>query len=130
MRKNTPDNFWIKVDIQGQDGCWEWQASIFKDSGYGQVRWLGKTRRSHILVYELVYGEVPEGMLICHACDNVLCCNPNHLYLGTSTDNKINFDIVENIRREVKTEKQKDVARRYNLSESVVSEIVNNKAWI
>ncbi len=59
-----------------QNGCWVWTGPRFK-SGYGQVRFEGKTVRVHRLVFRLLSGELPS--VLHHTCNNKLCCNPAHL---------------------------------------------------
>lgn len=80
--------FWTKVRILADlDLCWEWQGYLKKD-GYGYVMGDdGKNLLAHRVAYELSYGEMIKGLLVCHKCDNPKCCNPNHLFLGTHQDN-------------------------------------------
>lgn len=78
--------FWSKVDQQGPSDCWEWKASKNRD-GYGQF-WIGNTFiPAHRYVWEFKNDTIPDGYQILHHCDNPSCCNPNHLFLGTHSDN-------------------------------------------
>jgi len=64
-----------KITYEPMSGCWLWTAAL-DGKGYGMVWWRGQMRRAHIVVYEILVGEVPEGLERDHLCQNRACCNP------------------------------------------------------
>ena len=78
------ERFWEKVDKNGD--CWEWTAQVDRD-GYGQFWFNRESVRAHRHAHSLARGPIPDGMLICHHCDNPGCVRPSHLFMGTQGDN-------------------------------------------
>ena len=75
-------------------GCWEW-AGARNRGGYGRLTYRNGLGRgapvtayaTHRLAWELTHGPIPDGLEVCHHCDNPPCCNPEHLFIGTRLDN-------------------------------------------
>lgn len=83
--------FWYAVDKRGADDCWNWKFSTRCPSprgGYGQMHFRGKYDTSHRISYLINCGEIPQELQVLHKCNNRSCCNPKHLKLGTSWDNR------------------------------------------
>lgn len=79
--------FWDKVNKDAPNGCWEWIGSPRGKSGYGAFKFRGKVIDAHYMSYLLAHKQVPDGMIILHACSNKLCVNPDHLSAGTHSEN-------------------------------------------
>lgn len=149
--------FWSKVNKQGQDECWQWTSPPTR-WGYGQFHFgdkYGVPLRAHRVAWFLTFGEIPERLLVCHHCDNKLCVNPAHLYLGNYSRNlsdawkhqlrkpptwilgekhhshKLNVNQVQEIRNihSQGGEKLSAIARLFNVSATTVQRIVSRRIW-
>ena len=85
MNQGDIDRFWSHVDKSGD--CWEWKCRRDK-AGYGRFALGRERKRAHRISYLITHGEIPQGLFICHHCDNPGCVRPEHLYAGTRLQNK------------------------------------------
>jgi len=78
--------FWEYAGVSDGNQCWKWHGTT-DDRGYGRISFRTQKIKAHRVSYELRYGPIPDGFVICHACDNPNCVNPNHLYADTQKAN-------------------------------------------
>lgn len=127
------------------ENCWEWNGSCHPKTGYGLMRDGKSTKLAHRLSFEIFKGEIVKGLCILHKCDNKICVNPKHLWMGTQSENmddmkdkgrdlkasgenngmaKLKQNDVENIRNLLTFgHKQKEIAEIYDIHQSTISDI-------
>lgn len=157
-KKQTPENFWSKVHKGADDECWDWVGCL-NSTGYGNVAWHGKVYTAHRVAAWLsglvqtpsrpAHSREPTHIL--HKCDNRKCCNPNHFFLGTFTDNmkdaytkqrkvqpkgqahsnaKLTNEQAAEIRQRYEAgEFQVPLSKEYGVSQRVVSLIVRGESY-
>lgn len=156
---HDPDRLAERLDkTGGTDACWVW-AGDHTPPGYGLIsvvrRGVRKRFYTHRIAYEIAFGPIPDGMLVCHRCDNPPCANPAHLFLGRGSDNhadmttkgrgalppptrrgvtshlaKLTEDDVIAIRAARENgERTYDIAARFGLNQTYVYKILHGATW-
>lgn len=143
----TRERFEEQYVPEPNSGCWIWTGRVLaKAGGYGRLDVAGVDVRAHRLSYELFKGPIPDGLMVRHQCDNPPCVNPDHLVLGTQTDNM--GDAVERLRMPrgskhhnaklteaevalIRNDKRsgRALARILGVSEQTISGIRNGHTW-
>jgi len=142
--------FWKYVTSGPFDECWIWQGGV-NTSGYGIMRAGGRSEGAHRVSWEIHFGPIPDGLQCLHRCDVRNCVNPYHLFLGTHQDNmddmvskgrdrqligeshhsaKLTASQVIEIRAlAAQGAPQPEIAKRFGITQSNVSQIVLYKSW-
>jgi hypothetical protein len=133
------------------NGCWNWLGAKLR-GGYGNIHIDDKSCQVHRVSYMKWVGQIPEGMLVCHKCDNPACYNPEHLFLGTYKDNardkcnknrqakgsdiyqyKLDEDKVRKIRCMASDGiSRRKIAKEFGVGSTIITYIVNRKVakWV
>lgn len=140
-------HFWSKLS-KTPGGCWLFNGKC-ELNGYARVKHCGRKFLAHRLAYTLAKGEIPNGLLVCHSCDQRSCCNPEHLFVGSPLDNvadavskrrhaagercnhnKVTAEEVKLIRQTWSAaEGAGPLARRFGISREQVYNIVQRRSW-
>lgn len=134
--------------------AWEGECMVWtgarNDAGYGQIVHEGRVWYAHRLAYAIVHGPIPDGMYVCHTCDNPPCIRAEHLFLGSNADNqrdalakgrrpvgerhhnaKLTPTAVRAIRARYAASgvSQRRLAAEYGVGQDVISRIVSGRGW-
>ncbi len=143
------ERFFSKYVINLETNCWNWTDKL-EGGGYGRIRVQNKRYQAHRYSWLTHRGPIPRGLNVLHKCDNPACVNPDHLFIGTHMDNmadkymkgrenyalgifhsqaKLTEEAVRSIRAEAGITSQRKLAKRFGVSQSVISNITTHKTW-
>jgi len=140
MQENIMEEFWRNVEKTAE--CWNWLGSKDRD-GYGRVRFDGRTHGAHNLSFKLHFGDVSDGLDVCHTCDNPGCVRPDHLWAGSRAQNmadcvekgrlnrgKLSENDVLTIRERYSAGyRWQDLAVEYGVSATHMLRVVKGRRW-
>ena len=140
MKKTDKKRFWEKVSKK--NGCWQWTSALAVN-GYGVFWFEGSNVYAHRHIFYLEGCDIPSGMQVCHTCDNPSCVNPDHLFLGSPSDNHVDSSkkgrrkgqklCEEDVRRirdmHRSGGKNKDISRLFKLHPKYVHKITSKEKW-
>lgn len=114
-RTNNVDMERFFSKVNKTERCWEWTAAL--RNGYGAFKINKKIYSAHRVSWELANGKIPANLFVCHKCDNPKCVNPDHLFLGTRSDNmkdafkkgRLNLEYARDMQRLLKASKLQTV---------------------
>jgi hypothetical protein len=114
----------VPIVINGE--CWVWTGAT-QHPGYGRTKIGRKSHLSHRVVFQAIHGTVPAELDICHTCDNPPCCNPDHLFLGTRSENMVDCKNKGRlfIRAKLTREKVDEIRRLYTTTKTSHQKLAN-----
>ena len=125
----------VRFLVNPKTKCWIWQGAINKD-GYGHYKQKGRIVDAHRGFYEAIIGEIPSGKQLHHKCKNTLCVNPYHLEILTVSKHcqkrkncKLTLEDVKEINFLKGKISSRQIAKRFNISKTMVVEIWNDRKW-
>ena len=137
------------LSVQSESGCLEWIGAT-DGKGYGHININGRKEKAYRAAYKTHVGVIPDGMEVCHQCDNPACIRPSHLFLGTHlenmTDAKLkgrmnpgekngmalltNADVIAIMELFVGAYQEPDqVAKLFGISRQCVMDILRRRRW-
>lgn len=147
------ERFEERIYPEPNSGCWLFM-STHEPGGYGRFCFNKTTRMAHRAAYEIYKGPIPDGMVVCHKCDVPACVNPDHLFLGTQSDNlkdmsdkgrrwkpewhgethprsKLTDDMVRQIRmeRDATGASLSTLAKKYGVVHSTIAVVIRGESW-
>lgn len=153
LDRRAIDRFWSKVSKS--TGCWLWSGTL-QQKGYGTLMVDNERHSVHRIAWTLHFGPIPHRLMVCHSCDVPSCVNPNHLFLGTNSDNMrdaaqkhrlhaqrhpdlyrgdrnmratVTAEIVLAIRAQKGRRSMRALAMEYGVSRSAICHIQQRRVW-